>query len=258
MTTLISSSTTRTRTISLVIGSSVNNYNIFSSAAAASPSFPPSLNVTRGLITIQISNGVVVGSTSTATPAMRSSGGWGSGWEIEIIVGSGSARIQGAGGDGGEGNAQPSTACGSGGGGAGTSPGGSRVYAGSPGGFPGGSGTATSGGAGASGLQVFSGTGGLPQNGYPGGPALEASSGGPNIYLRPASGATLQVWGGGGGGGGSGSSNAAGNGGDPGLDGLAPPFGGSTVGGVHGKAYSLPGSAAIIEAGPGTIDDRGV
>lgn len=217
----------------------------------------------NGHVNVTISNGVIIGSTSTSTAAFLSGSGWGTGWTVDILVPSGSARIQGKGGNGGtgadrftfaEGNCDFGGDMGGGGGGAGTT-----VGSGASNG--GGAGTATSGGAG--GAASTSGNCAPANNsvaGGSGGNALEATSGGPSLFLRPSVGATLEVWGGGGGGGGAGGAGSptAGAGGGPGLDGAAGGGANGKPGGANGLAYSTPGAATITESGPGTIDDRGV
>lgn len=236
--------------IELSIPSSANDYNIFTAASAIGE---PDRNVRSGVVRVTLADGVVVGSTSSSTPGMQSGSGWGTGWSIEIIVGSGnSARIQGAGGAGGFGDVielLPTPRIrGGGGGGAGT-------VVGAGGSALGSDGTATSGGLGGSNAE--SGTVAIPRtDGVAGGVAIEATDGGPDITLAPESTATLEVWSGGGGGGGSSSNSFAGGaGGDPGQAGVSATVGGA--GGAAGVAYSEPGSASIIEGGAGTIDKLG-
>jgi hypothetical protein len=231
--------------IELVVSGTVYDYNVFAKAALVGD---PSANVVDGLVRLLYQPGAVIGSTSTSTPACFSGSGWGTGWSIDHVVSSGGARIQGRGGNGGNGSFRGvltgppgeqtcesnGSRSGGGGGGAGSNPG--------AGGSPnGGSATATAGGAagfnvGSGNCQVIASTAGGA-----GGPALRADTGGPNHFLRPAAGATLEVWGGGGGG----NSNVAGGG--PGL----------ASSGAAGAAYQTPGAATITESGPGVIDKRG-
>lgn len=237
--------------IILLITSNVNAYDIFSNASLIGS--PGSAAGGRKVI-VRLSNGVIVGGNNVGSQsAMKTGTGWGSGWAVDIEVPSGTARIQGYGGRGaigrtrgnivgppGEQECSPNgTQDGGGGGGAGTPVGAGGASGGQ-------AGTSTAGGAGGAG----NGTGNCTiSNGSAatsGGHALEATSGGPNISLKPAAGATLQVWGGAGGGG---SSASGGGPGQPG-NGSSP--------GTNGKAYYTPGAATITEVGPGTIDDRGV
>lgn len=242
--------------ISISLDSNENNVSIFDKAnAIGDPTLPYTVcKVTLG-------NGVIIGSSSTANAAMESGSGWGVGSSITVIVSSGnSARIQGAGGDGGDGNWNTNGADafvnGTGGGGSGTV-GGSSYGNGQ-------SGTTTSGGAGATQWTLWtSGRNlGSAEDGDPGGNALEATDGAPDITLAPESEATLEVWGGGGGGGGAQggvqSLNDGGAGGNPGSPGSAGQGSGAGSGGDNGKAYYEPGSASIIEAGTGTIDNLGI
>ena len=238
------------------ITGSTNDF-VLKNHAAVSPYFA---QPGRGRdVLVFLTSGVIVGSTSTSTAAFSTGSGWGSGWgSVQIIVASGSARIQGKGGAGGVGFQRGTlveSVCeagglrGGGGGGAGTQVGAGANASGS-------SGTATAGGSGGTANPAGNCNFALDGNGLPGGVALEATSGGPNVQLRPAAGQTLEVWGGGGGGGGSSSgATAGGAGGGPGLDGAAAASG--SAGGAHGKAYSTPGAATITEIGPGTVDDRG-
>lgn len=243
------------RSVGLSIGVSTNNYDVAAAVAAAGRSIAQTgLNVV-----ISIANGVIVGSTSTSVAALRTNSGWGAGPPVRIIVPSGSARIQGRGGNGGSGLQRGTTGdspCDTPGGLRGGGGGGAGTNGGTGGSASGGAGTASGGGSG--GTNAPSGTCNyaLETTGGTGGPAIEATSGGPSIVLEPASGATLEVWGGGGGGGGSNTAGGAGGaGGGPGLDGANAASG--NPGGAHGKAYSTPGAATITEAGAGTIDDRG-
>ena len=253
----------RFRVISLAVSSSENDYVLYDklSAAGHRPNEPTNAGG-RTIIKVTLSNSVIIGSTSTSTAGFRTHDGdtYGAGWaaaDCQIIVeGTNTATIQGKGGAGGVGyQGVPGiddTTGGGGGGGAGTqvgAGGASAVDSGLPG-------TQSAGGNGGAGSLTGSVAPTAAGAGANGGTALEASSGGPNITLRPATGATLRVWGGGGGGGGGGSNASGGAGGGPGLDGSAGSGGGGAAG-SNGLAYSTPGSATITETGPGTIDDRG-
>ncbi len=80
--------------IELSINADVNDYNIFTEAQNAGGSFDPANNVTNGLVQVIIQNSIEIGSTSTATPAMTRGTGWGTGWDVNIVVqGTNSARI---------------------------------------------------------------------------------------------------------------------------------------------------------------------
>lgn len=248
-----------TPVVQLTISSSTNDYNVCS--AAQGTGVNPAV-VAGGIVRVTLANGVVVGSTSTSTAGMVSGtcgSNWAQQWKIEVLVPSGTARIQGKGGAGGRGSEGTpgidDTAGGGGGGGAGTqvgAGGASAVNAGNPG-------TATAGGTGGGGSPVGATSPTAAVSGAVGGPALQATAGtnSPNIELRPASGATLQVHGGGGGGGGGSGNNAGGNGGNPGQDGSAGAGPSPGSGGAHGPAYSTPGTGQILEMGPGTINDLG-
>jgi len=259
--------------VNLAITSSTNDYNICTAvqSTGVNPATTPS-----GVVTITISNSVIVGSTSSSTPAMQTGdcgSSWQSGWTVTIVVaGTDSARIEGRGGDGGTAGCTVAFssigAGGGGGGGAGTQGGsggigGSEVCGFTPVGSEAGTdGTATTGGSGGthrngseSGMFAFN-----PGDGDDGGDALEATDGGPDISLAPESGATLEVWGGGGGGGGGTQGIPAsdgGAGGNYGQNGTAGSGGAPGSGGSNGLAYSEPGSASVVEVGPGTIDAVG-
>lgn len=253
------------RIIMISVSSSTNDYVLYDVLSAAGHA-PGSQTKAGGrtIIQVTLSNAVIIGSTSTSTAGFRTHDGdtYGAGWDeadCQIIVGgTNTATIQGKGGVGGDGaegiEGLGGESGGGGGGGAGT-----QVGAGGTGGINadnGSPGTATAGGAGGAGDAESGDEVVVATAGANGGIALEASSGGPNITLRPASGATLNVWGGGGGGGGGGQGESGATGGNPGLDGGTGANGGG-AGGTHGAAYSTPGSATITETGPGTIDDRG-
>lgn len=214
---------------------------------------------------IYLANGVTVGSTTQANPALRTSTGWHSSWIGQtVFVGiqvSGTARVQGCGGDGGLGARRSNRRQAGGGGGAGTSVGLGAAFSGD-------NGTAEAGGDGGPTDTISSGSNQAPVSGTNGGNAIQATASGPNIGILVVSGSTFQIWGGGGGGGGGDSLTSpsilypGGDGGGPGLSGqdvIATFHGGFTLttGGLAGFIYDLPGSATISEIGPGTIDKRG-
>jgi len=246
--------------VRIAIGSSTNGYVICSAIQAIG--IDPATSV-AGSAVFTLANGVIIGSTSTSTPALETGdcgSSWKSAnWELRIVVaGTDSARIQGRGGNAGAGRDRAisdcgvsSTTAGGGGGGAGSNAGSGASLGGSDG-------TATSGGAGGTSNPVGTIDCSAAQNGQDGGDAIEATDGAPNLILAPESGATLEVWGGGGGGGGNNDASpfTGGAGGSPGMPGGATP-GGGTSPGDNGLAYFEPGSASVIEAGPGTIDDLG-
>ena len=250
--------------ILLSISSSENDYVLYDKLSAAGHS-PGTATPGSGrtIIRVTISNSVIVGSTSTSTAAFRTHDGdtYGSGWSAAdcqiIAAGTNTGTIQGKGGAGGSGSdfttGSGEEFGGGGGGGAGTQVGAAGLKGG-VGANDGNPGTASAGGTGGTKGGPAAGVDGGSAGGA-GGVALEASSGGPNITLRPEIGATLRVWGGGGGGGG-GFDNTGGTGGGPGLDGNADASA-TNAGGANGNAYSTPGAATITETGPGTIDDRG-
>ncbi len=248
--------------ITVNITASVNDF-VLKNHAAVAGAFASAGN--GRVVRVFLSNAVIIGSTSTSTAGFSTGSGWGSNWTVDIIVASGSARIQGKGGVGGNGEHRTGGGnpffMGGGGGGAGTQVGGIGQPTANP--IPpgtstqAGTGTATAGGTGGT-CSTTDGTTptGSPTAGGAGGAALEATSGGPNVLLKPAAGATLEVWGGGGGGGGAFTTNTGGAGGGPGLAGSAG-GGSGGAGGAAGAKYSTPGAATITETGPGTIDDRG-
>ena len=252
------------RTISLLVGSSENDYVLYDKLSAAGHN-PGNATFGGGRTVIRsvCSNGIFLGSTDTGHAAVRTHDGdtYGAGWaeaDWQIITeGTNTATIQGKGGPGGTGSdfttGSGEEFGGGGGGGAGTQVGAAGLKGG-VGANDGNPGTASAGGTGGTKGGPSAGVDGGSAGGA-GGVALEASSGGPNITLRPEIGATLRIWGGGGGGGG-GFNNTGGTGGGPGLDGNADASA-TNAGGANGLAYSTPGSATITETGPGTIDDRG-
>ena len=252
----------KTRTIILAVSSSENDYVLYDKLSAAGHN-PGSATQGGGKTVIKsvCSNSIFLGSTDTGHAAVRTHDGdtYGAGWaeaDWQIITeGTDTATIEGKGGAGGTGSdfttGSGEEFGGGGGGGAGTQVGAAGLKGG-VGANDGNPGTASAGGTGGTKGGPSAGVDGGSAGGA-GGVALEASSGGPNITLRPASGATLRIWGGGGGGGGGNAGVVGGTGGGPGLDGGA----GSAGGGANGLAYSTPGAATITETGPGTIDKRG-
>ena len=182
--------------IELSINADVNDYNIFTEAQNAGGSFDPADNVTNGLVRIILQNGIKVGSTSTATHAMTRGTGWGTGWDVDVVVeGTNTARVVGKGGLGGNGgrnlNIGPPVNISGGKGGGGGGGGGTQVGAGGTAistAVAGSAGTATAGGAGGAGAAV---PGSLitPTVGAVGGPAMEAPTLGEDIHLRPEAGA---------------------------------------------------------------------
>lgn len=211
---------------------SQNNYDPY--AAAGRP--PSDSNVAE--FVIHIADGVVLGSSSIAEPALKITDDWPTGAVIRIQF-HGTGRIQGKGGAGGEGSPDESfdagpaggaylPAGGGGGGGAGAQPGAGGK--GSPG--DGQDGTGTSGGVGGVGggndrtLSLSS--------GHAGGTALEVER---DVTLDASeAGADGSVWGGGGGGGGGSWIERGGNGGDPGQA-------GATGEGALGASGGAPGSS---------------
>ena len=244
--------------IKLVIAANTNNYNIFT--AAGSPSAPGQE------VWVTLNSGVIVGSTSTATPAMTRGTGWGASSVVRIKVASGTGRIVGKGGAGGIGGAwwngdakSPFSRMGGGGGGGG----GQQVGVGGVATAPataGADGTAAAGGAGGVLGSASSISGTSPAgNGLVGGPALEAPDAGQNIELEPPGGTTLELWGAGGGAGGGGADSASsGNGGaggapaNAGANGLGPSPGTGAAAGSN-----KIGAGAINNVGPGSIDEDG-
>lgn len=240
-------------TINLAVGSSENDYNVCTKIQATG--IDPAV-VTDGKAVITLADSVIVGSTSASTAAMLTGdcgSAWAYGWTVDVVVGDGdSARIQGKGGAGGAGatrgviieGCDSIGTAGGGGGGAGTQVGAGANANGSDG-------TATAGGSGGTntlGTCTVSGA----SAGSTGGDALEATDAGPDVFLLPGTGSTLEVWAGGGGGGGS-ANGTGGDGGDPGASGDSA----GAAGGSAGTALSTPGSATITEGGAGTVDDLG-
>lgn len=241
--------------LEITVNSSENDFSAF--VRAGSPAFPV------GEIRVFLANGVVIGSTSTSTPAMTLGSGWAvSSPLMRVIVASGSARIVGKGGVGGQGaevtNVPLGNSCGGGGGGGGGTQVGDGGDAVSPG-ADGNPGTATAGGSGGAASDgASSGGNRAASNGAAGGPALEAPGADDVIDLEPASGATLELWGGGGGGAGG---RAIGSNGSNGGAGGAPTQAGSTDESTLGTGGSAGantiGSGTVNEVGPGTIDTDG-
>lgn len=242
--------------IEVSITASEDDVDVFAKADAVGN---PAMDFPGGIVNVYLSNNVIVGASTTGAPGLVGGTGWGNGWTIYIIVqGTDSARIQGAGGDGGDGVFSSSTGQGGGGGGGqGTQPGTGGTADTLSGAGEGTDGTAEAAGTGGAGTPSTGLADIAAGAGSAGGTALEATDGGPDIHLAPESGATLEVWGGGGGGGGGGANGAGGNGGGKGAAGSAGSGTGSKSGGAAGAAYSQPGSASIVEDGPGTIDKQG-
>lgn len=246
------------------------NYNIFTAVTALLGSAPSGPANGRKVI-LSLSDGVIIGSTrqvgSADASALIPDFGWGTGWVVWIYVQTGTARIQGVGGNGGFGARNTTNDYfDSGGGGAGTIPGSSKSFDN----FidqTGQYGTSESGGSGGDGLALnFTGSSSAftSTSGNLGGTAIEEYGTVLAIELRPALGATLQVWSGGGGGGGSKSTTPfSGSGGGPGSPGSASSnAAGTTLGAAGGGAGfvygSIHGNPIPLEIGPGTIDRRGL
>lgn len=211
----------------LYIDEDVLDYDIF--ARAGSPS---------GRVTVEVYVRAVVGSSSSASPAMTTGTGWHASSEIRIVLDSTRGYIAGRGGDGGQGATLhlPPTffhSGGGGGGGAGRAASLGGVSQGPGDGKPGSLEIGGLGGAGAlfsSSSQVSAAAGGA------GGVALE--------LLHRVSIANLDgvIQGGGGGGGGAGAGDftqVGGNGGAPGEPGTAGVNG--AAGGTGGKAVTSNG-----------------
>lgn len=259
MTILFGTTSSLNRSINLYVTGDAYDYNVFDIASTASPGFLPSRNVSNSSVNVIVSSGVIIGCSSTLQYAFEVGTGWGSGWSLNLILQSGSARIQGCGGNGGNGRrvAQigPSGNVynGSGGGGAGQFGGGSSS-AGPDFGNPGATGTSTAGGAGASGEVFYAGSllGTVAATaGGDGGYAIHIPTGAPTLNIRAENSSTWEIWGGGGGGGGRNDTGAAGTGGGPGLNGVA----GHGAGGLHGVAVFKGVGASFTTFG--TMDIRG-
>lgn len=226
------------------VSGSTNNYNLKSAAIAAGWD-----QVTPLIATITIGPGVVVGSTSTATPAFDTGATFPAGTTISVIN---NGFIVGRGGNG-------ATGAGSGGGGgAGNGLGGGAGVSGI--GNPGSNGTNTTGGAGGATRSIGNpgGDTGFARggDGTAGGPALQAQT--------PITLTNNGTIGGGGGGGGAGgyvrlasasiTSYAGGAGGNLGNAGGSGVGAGPAPGGTGGAAgAAIIGNSNIIYAATGTI-----
>ena len=241
--------------INLIISGNTNNYNLYS--AAGSPGGPVIINLT-------VNGGVTVGSTSTGSPALETSG-FSSGTLLNLTN---NGRIQGKGGNGGNGgnafapnitgrpgfaggkainltmelnltNASGQIWGGGGGGGGGGAGGVCGVGAGGGGGGGGGAGS-TGGSGGGSGITVCSGT-----NGGAG------TSGSATLGGNGGNGGFDTAGGGSGMGGGGGAGSGGGNGGT-GIPGVAPGSGATGAGGGPGLNGGNGGGGAGGAIGGGS------